>query len=371
MTYCLSTPRDLARFDRRSERRSLSQDLFSQLTFAFASVAFIALAAICLLYARPGSTLQFAKGPALMPAAKPAMRVAIAPKAAGAQPAAPKAIAQQPAVALSDLTFALNYAPASLAQSAPRGTAFQALAPAVQTAMAPAETIVPVPMAPAVAELAQTVPLPAPRPAELTVATRTPVAAPRQMAARQTPAAALPSTPAETGSIFDRLFGGKSQQPSGTVLAYANPEDGALRTSPSVTSPAPAAPVGGYDRFTAIYDISARTVTLPNGTKLEAHSGLRDMLDDPRHVNVRMRGATPPATYDLKLRESLFHGVEALRLTPIDSNVYGRAGLLAHTYMLGPNGDSNGCVSFKNYDAFLQAYKRGEVKRLAVVARLN
>jgi hypothetical protein len=84
-----------------------------------------------------------------------------------------------------------------------------------------------------------------------------------------------------------------------------------------------------------------------------------------------MRGATPPATYDLKLRESLFHGVEALRLTPIDSSVFGRAGLLAHTYMLGPNGDSNGCVSFRNYDAFLQAFKRGEVKRLAVVARLN
>ena len=84
-----------------------------------------------------------------------------------------------------------------------------------------------------------------------------------------------------------------------------------------------------------------------------------------------MRGATPPATYDLKLRESLFHGVQALRLTPIDSNVFGRAGLLAHTFMLGPNGDSKGCVSFRNYDAFLQAYLRGEVKRLAVVARLN
>src|SRR3954453_4509574 len=34
---------------------------------------------------------------------------------------------------------------------------------------------------------------------------------------------------------------------------------------------------------------SARTVHLPNGTKLEAHSGLREYLDDPRYVNVRMR----------------------------------------------------------------------------------
>ena len=84
-----------------------------------------------------------------------------------------------------------------------------------------------------------------------------------------------------------------------------------------------------------------------------------------------MHGATPPGTYELKLRESLFHGVRALRLTPIGSNVFGRAGLLAHTYMLGPNGDSNGCVSFKDYDAFLQAYLSGEVKRLTVVARLN
>jgi hypothetical protein len=39
--------------------------------------------------------------------------------------------------------------------------------------------------------------------------------------------------------------------------------------------------------------------------------------------------------------------------------------------MLGPNGDSNGCVSFKDYNAFLQAYRNGEVKRLAVVTRVQ
>ena len=50
--------------------------------------------------------------------------------------------------------------------------------------------------------------------------------------------------------------------------------------------------------------------------------------------------------------------------------MFGRVGLLAHTYMLGPRGDSNGCVSFKNYDAVLQAYQNGQVKRLAVVVRL-
>jgi hypothetical protein len=85
-----------------------------------------------------------------------------------------------------------------------------------------------------------------------------------------------------------------------------------------------------------------------------------------------MHGVTPPNVYALELREAPFHGVRALRMIPEDeSKTFGRSGLLAHTYMLGPNGDSNGCVSFRNYDAFLQAYLNHEVKRLAVVARLD
>jgi hypothetical protein len=39
--------------------------------------------------------------------------------------------------------------------------------------------------------------------------------------------------------------------------------------------------------------------------------------------------------------------------------------------MLGPRGDSNGCMSVKDYNAFLQAFLRGEVKRVAVVASLD
>jgi hypothetical protein len=39
--------------------------------------------------------------------------------------------------------------------------------------------------------------------------------------------------------------------------------------------------------------------------------------------------------------------------------------------MLGPRGDSNGCVSIKFYDRFLKAYDDGEVTRLIVVPRLN
>ena len=48
--------------------------------------------------------------------------------------------------------------------------------------------------------------------------------------------------------------------------------------------------------------------------------------------------------------------------------IHGRDGILAHTYMLGPSGASNGCVVFKDYNRFLQAYLRGDIRRLVVVA---
>jgi hypothetical protein len=222
-------------------------------------------------------------------------------------------------------------------------------------------------------------PLPAPRPAELSAATSSfpeppprPAGlvppAPQQAKAPVTRVAravaaqqAAATQPADNRGFFEKLFGGGSSSPSSgnQALAYAAPQD-------SVVSGKSVSP----EAYTAVYDISARTVTLPNGTKLEAHSGLGDKMDDPRHVHVRMHGATPPHVYDLKEREALFHGVRAIRLTPVGGAgaIHGRAGLLAHTFMLGPSGQSNGCVSFRNYDAFLQAYLRGEVKRLAVVA---
>jgi type VI secretion system (T6SS) effector TldE1-like protein len=164
-------------------------------------------------------------------------------------------------------------------------------------------------------------------------------------------AEAAPSQP----TIFERLFG----KPSAPALAYASADDGASSGGPA----------GRYDGQTAVYDISARTVYLPDGTRLEAHSGYGDLLDDPRHADAKDRGVTPPNVYDLTLREAPFHGVRALRLIPVDdAKVFGRTGLLAHSFMLGPNGDSNGCVSFRNYDAFLQAYMNHEIKRLVVVA---
>lgn len=122
---------------------------------------------------------------------------------------------------------------------------------------------------------------------------------------------------------------------------------------------------------TAIYDINARAVYLPNGEKLEAHSGLGEYMDNPKHVKLRMRGVTPPNSYKLTMREALFHGVEAIRMNPEDkAAMFGRAGILVHPYMLGPNGQSNGCVSVKDYPKFLAAFKRGEVNRMVVVFRL-
>lgn len=126
------------------------------------------------------------------------------------------------------------------------------------------------------------------------------------------------------------------------------------------------------DSRTAIYDIAGQAVYLPNGDRLEAHSGLGSKRDDPRYVSVKNRGATPPNTYRLVLREQLFHGVRAIRLVPAsDNNMFGRDGILAHSYMLGPSGQSNGCISFRNYPAFLRAFLNGEVERLVVVARLH
>jgi hypothetical protein len=162
-------------------------------------------------------------------------------------------------------------------------------------------------------------------------------------------------------------------------LAYAAPDTTTLATPAappktsifSIFNPQPARPAG-YDEHTAVYDISARALYMPDGVKIEAHSGLGEYMDDPNHVNEHAKGATPPDLYDLQPRESLFHGVAAIRLVPVggEEAIYGRAGLLAHPFMMGDNGDSNGCVSIKDYDAFLKAFQDGKVTRLAVVAKL-
>ena len=175
------------------------------------------------------------------------------------------------------------------------------------------------------------------------------IAAPLQLADADATAALPPaadaSSPPHAGltGFLRKLFGRQ--------LASANPD-----VAPTV------------DGHTAIYDIEARTVYMPDAERLEAHSGLGALMDDPRYASRKDRGPTPPNVYDLVLREGSFHGVQAIRLKPEnDDKMFGRAGILAHPYMLGASGQSFGCVSFKDYPQFLKAFENGEVNRLVVV----
>jgi hypothetical protein len=178
----------------------------------------------------------------------------------------------------------------------------------------------------------------------------------------QPPQSDPPTVSSDNRTMFEKLA---DLVPMKFTLASLTPGDGLLGERKDLAAL-------GYDGQTAVYDISARTVYLPGGTRLEAHSGLGTLMDNPAHVDQRMVGATPPNVYDLKPREKLFHGVAALRMTPVGENeMHGRTGLLVHSYLLGPNGDSNGCVSIKDYDRFLQAYQNGEVKRLVVVPSMR
>jgi len=196
--------------------------------------------------------------------------------------------------------------------------------------------------------------------------------------AQRAKAAVMSIAANEKQSIVEKLWGKpQPQSHSSSLLSFASADASVTGSLGSGSGPAQNPALAGntprYDQSTAVYDISAHMVYLPDGTKLEAHSGLGSKLDDPKFVHVRMHGATPPHLYDLKPRESLFHGVAALRLNPVggEDAIYGRSGLLAHTYMLGPNGDSNGCVSFKDYNAFLNAYRNQGIKRLAVVSSID
>jgi hypothetical protein len=274
----------------------------------------------------------------------------------------------------AETTPAVEAAPATPA-APPSPVAAEAEAPEQHQA---AEAV-PVPMSPPRDTASLEVPVPQPRPAEVLqdmAREETPPAPRRSRRMRQIEQPPAATQQADNRGFFQKLYSGNdaaAPRQSGQALAYAAPPapENLPRSQPLskgfglFSSSSPSASGG-----TAVYDISARTVYLPNGEKLEAHSGMGDKRDDPRHVNVSMRGATPPHTYDLSEREALFHGVPALRLTPVGGSgaIYNRVGLLAHTYMLGPKGDSNGCISFKDYNRFLQAYRRGEVKRLVVVA---
>ena len=182
--------------------------------------------------------------------------------------------------------------------------------------------------------------------------------------------AAVMSIGQEKPSMVEKLWG--KEPAHGALLAYAAADISVTGSIAKEQNPM----FGGkppYDKETAVYIIGSKTVYLPDGTQLEAHSGLGSRMDDVRYAHVRMQGVTPPHIYTLKPRETLFHGVPALRLTPIggEDKIFGRDGLLAHTYMLGGTGQSNGCVSFKDYYAFLDAYRNKGIRKIAVIAKVD
>jgi hypothetical protein len=175
-----------------------------------------------------------------------------------------------------------------------------------------------------------------------------------------------PSTFAER---FDAIYWWEDDEEAGAVRRDAAAplvieEDG---------DDAPRPPRVNDGRRTAVYVIAEHAVYLPNGKRLEAHSGLGHRVDDPRYITAKNRGPTPPGVYDLVMRERRFHGVRALRLLPVDgSRMFGRDGILAHSYMLrGGRAQSNGCVVFRDYPAFLNAFLRGDVDRIVVVERIE
>ena len=226
-------------------------------------------------------------------------------------------------------------------------------------------------------QTAQAVPMPSPRPVKVLASLQQPATSPATTSALapapqtskglvENKSTVLALISNNKNSLFNKLFGRPKTE--GPTLAYASADGGVVSDTPTILFDG----MPKYDQYTAVYDISARKVYMPDGSELEAHSGLGSRMDDPKNVHIKMHGATPPHVYDLTMREALFHGVEAIRLTPIggEGRIFGRVGLLAHTFMLGPRGDSNGCVSFKDYSSFLQAFKKGMVKRMVVVARL-
>jgi hypothetical protein len=153
--------------------------------------------------------------------------------------------------------------------------------------------------------------------------------------------ASLPPQPKSDPGIFDKLFGDPDRAAKAVLAANPN---------------------------AALYDIAKRAVYLPGGEKLEAHSGYGQYMDDLESMHRKDVGVTPPNVYAVSFREKPFHGVRALRMKPVgNGNMYNRDGILAHSYLLGEAGGSNGCISVRDYDKFLQAYEEGKFNQIIVL----
>ena len=214
---------------------------------------------------------------------------------------------------------------------------------------------------------------------------------PERHASRPEVTVAPPAAPTDNRNVIEKLFGWSHSSspvvasttrrapppPSRSSLSNGSENRaGGLGRGPLVQLPVALwkfgpAPISGYDRYTAVYDISARVVYLPDGTRLEAHSGLGA---GARQSALRGRARSGPDAAACLRADA---AGRLLPRRPGDTAQSGRrrrnlwprriAGPPVHAR---PNGNSNGCVSFKDYKAFLRAYENGQIKKLAVVAKL-
>lgn len=214
------------------------------------------------------------------------------------------------------------------------------------------------------------------RPAPLAVASLSSTA-PANPGAIRPPAPGIKPEPAQRSSTTNRTRSKPVPEEAAPVLAYANPgtpeddENGVFGGLGKVFKGLKGGLPGAASKV-AVYDISAATVHMPDGTKLEAHSGIGHRMDNPKYAYVKNYGPTPPNVYRLRMRERRFHGVEAIRMLPTDrAAMKGRDGMLTHTRLLRRSIGSHGCVAFKDYNKFLKAFKRGKVKTLIVVPSME
>jgi len=175
-------------------------------------------------------------------------------------------------------------APVPLAQSASPGLNVEPTPPALRPAVAGPDNVQPILM-PGIHQSAGSIPAAPPRFSKIHLSVRHGLSPGSQSGTMQTNATVLPNKSTDIPTFLEKLFG--MREPTGPALVYAAPEDRTLGDTQSISS-------GRYDKWTAVYDIASHTVYLPDGARLEAHSGLGGMLDAPRYVSQRDRGATPP-----------------------------------------------------------------------------
>jgi len=184
------------------ERGRLFSKISSQTIPGALALALSVLFGVWILYVRPAAA----------PVEAPAVAAAVS-------------FAPNPYGGLFDPKLSSGSAPVSLARSFPLKSTFGSILPAPAAAIAEPENVLPLPRR-AVPQIAESAPLPIPRPAELGLpASHSPSPAGRRLA-QENRKTVFPTTPADNRTFFEKLFG--MPQSSGPVLAYAAPEGGVL-----------------------------------------------------------------------------------------------------------------------------------------------